>query len=75
MLQIGPASKLAGVSVQSVQNYIMLGLLRPAAVTPGGRRLFDRHAIERIKLIHKMNHSGYTLRAIRELFIERFGTP
>jgi len=73
LLQIGEAAKKAGVSVQSVQNYIMLGLLRPAGKTPGGRRLFNRQAVDRIVLIRKMNQSGYTLRAIRELFVQRFG--
>jgi DNA-binding transcriptional MerR regulator len=73
LLQIGQAARKAGVSVQSVQNYIMLGLLKPAGRTAGGRRLFDRQAVERIVLIRKMNQSGYTLRAIRELFVERFG--
>ena len=38
--------------------------------TPSGRRLFDGKTIERIKLIKKLNDSGYPLRAIRELFIE-----
>jgi len=73
LLPIGQAARQAGVSVQSVQNYIMLGLLKPAGRTSGGRRLFDRQAVERIRLIRKMNQSGYTLRAIRELFVERFG--
>jgi DNA-binding transcriptional MerR regulator len=33
--------------------------------------MFDGASVERIQLIHKLNKSGYTLRAIRELFIER----
>ena len=37
--------------------------------TPG-RRMFDQKAIDRIKLIKRLNLSGYPLRAIRELFIE-----
>lgn len=73
LLPIGEAAKKAGVSVQSVQNYIMLGLLKPAGKTAGGRRLFDQQAIDRIVLIRKMNKSGYTLRGIRELFVQRFG--
>jgi len=48
----------------------MVGLLEPAEVTPTGRRLFDEKCIERIKLIRKLNESGYPLRAIRELFLE-----
>jgi DNA-binding transcriptional MerR regulator len=69
-LAIGPAAKKAGVSRQSVQYYLMLGLLEPSELTATGRRLFDDKAIERIKLIKKLNESGYPLRAIRELFIQ-----
>lgn len=67
----GQAAKLAGVSRQSLQYYLMVGLLGPTQVTPSGRRLFDDRAVERIRLIRKLNQSGYPLRAIRELFMEQ----
>ena len=67
---IGAAAKKAGISRQSLQYYIMVGLLEPTEVTGTGRRLFDEKCIERIKLIKRLNKSGYTLRAIRELFLE-----
>ena len=71
LMQIGQAAKKAGVSRQSLQYYLMVGLLEPVEVTLSGRRMFDKGSVERIQLIHKLNQSGYTLRAIRELFIER----
>jgi DNA-binding transcriptional MerR regulator len=67
---IGSAAKKAGVSRQSLQYYLMVGLLEPAEVTASGRRLFDQKGIELIKLIKNLNESGYPLRAIRELFME-----
>ena len=67
---IGTAAKKAGISRQSLQYYLMVGLLEPTEVTPTGRRMFDKKGIERIKLIKKLNDSGYPLRAIRELFME-----
>ena len=67
---IGTAAKKAGISRQSLQYYLMVGLLEPTEVTPTGRRLFDEKCIERIRLIKKLNDSGYPLRAIRELFLE-----
>ena len=67
---IGTAAKKAGISRQSLQYYLMVGLLEPTEVTPTGRRMFDEKGIERIKLINKLNKSGYPLRAIRELFLE-----
>lgn len=70
LVPIGEAAKKAGISRQSLQYYIMVGLLEPTEVTPTGRRLFDQKNIDRIKLIKKLNDSGYPLRAIRELFLQ-----
>ncbi len=70
LLSIGQAAEKAGVSRQSLQYYLMVGLLEPTRVTSGGRRLFDARAVERIRLIKGLNDSGYPLRAIRELFME-----
>jgi DNA-binding transcriptional MerR regulator len=69
-MPIGVSAKKAGISRQSLQYYIMVGLVEPTKVSQSGRRLFDEKAIERIKLIKKLNESGYPLRAIRELFLE-----
>jgi DNA-binding transcriptional MerR regulator len=70
LVPIGKAAKEAGVSRQSLQYYIMLGLLEAAKITKTGRRLFNKKNIETVKLVKKLNKSGYPLRAIRELFIE-----
>lgn len=70
LVPIGTAAKKAGVSRQTLQYYIMVGLIEPIEVTSSGRRLFDERSVERIKLIKKLNGSGYPLRAIRELFLE-----
>ncbi len=67
---VGAAAKKAGISRQSLQYYLMVGLLEPTEITPTGRRLFDEKAIGRVKLIKRLNESGYPLRAIRELFLE-----
>jgi DNA-binding transcriptional MerR regulator len=70
LVSIGQAAEKAGVSRQSLQYYLMVGLLEPTEVTPTGRRLFDHKAIERIRLVKRLNESGYPLRAIRDLFME-----
>ncbi|MFA5251405.1 MAG: helix-turn-helix domain-containing protein [Phycisphaerae bacterium] len=70
LTSVGAAAKKAGISRQSLQYYLMVALLEPTEITPTGRRMFDEKAIERIKLIKKLNDSGYPLRAIRELFLE-----
>ena len=67
---IGKAAEKAGVSRESLQYYLMIGLLEPTELTPSGRRLFNDKAIQRIKLIKRLNKSGYPLRAIRDLFMD-----
>ena len=70
LLSLGKAAKEAGISTQSLQYYIMVGVIKPTFVSPTRRRYFDGEAVERIKLVRRLNSSGYPLRAIRELFIE-----
>ena len=70
LFPIGLAARQAGVSRQSLQYYLMVGLLTPTRITPTGRRLFDSKAVELIKIIKKVNDSGYPLRAIRDLFMQ-----
>ena len=71
LISIGPAAELAGISRQSLQYYVMLGLIDPTVVTPTGRRMFDDAGVERIKLVKTLNESGYPLRAIRDLFLQK----
>ncbi len=68
---VGQAAKKAGVSRQSLQYYLMVGLLEPTEVTATGRRLFDDAAVDTVRLIRKLNKSGYPLRAIRDLFMQK----
>jgi DNA-binding transcriptional MerR regulator len=70
LMPIGAAAKMAGVTRQMLQYYLMVGLLEPTKMTQTGRRLFDRDAVERIKLIRRVNKDGYPLREIRETFFE-----
>ena len=74
LLRIGAAAEKAGVSRQSLQYYVMVGLVKPAGKSSSGQRLFDKKSISRIKLIRKLNRSGYTLRDIREIFLCRADT-
>ncbi|HML73396.1 MAG TPA: MerR family transcriptional regulator [Anaerohalosphaeraceae bacterium] len=70
LFAIGPAARQAGVSRQTVQYYLMIGLMDPTQTTPTGRRLFDDEAVKKIRMIKKLNQSGYPLRAIRDLFFQ-----
>ena len=67
-MRISEAAQAAGVSRQTVEYYIMLGLIVPIRTDSGGRR-FDTALVRRIRLIRRLNRSGYTLRSIRETYL------
>ena len=71
LMRIGQAAKAAGVSAQTVEYYIMLGLIDP--ITPRGKRsrFFDAGLVKRIRLIRELNDSGYTLREIRTTWMHQ----
>ncbi len=63
-------AKACNVSKQVIQYYLMLGLIKETQRTAGGHRRFTPDAVTRVKLIRKLNSSGYTLRDIREMFLK-----
>ena len=58
-----------GVTRQMFYNYLAIGLIAPNSLTPGGRNLYGDDCLRRIRLIRRLNRSGYTLRDIREIFM------
>lgn len=68
LLRISQAATAAGLSKQTIEYYIMLGLVRPSSNPAKRGRFFDDATIRRIKLINQLNQSGYTLGAIRDIY-------
>jgi DNA-binding transcriptional MerR regulator len=71
LMRISAAAEAAGVSKQTLEYYLMLGMVRPRRVEGKKGRFFDRLLIKRIQLIRELNQSGYTLRDIREIYLKR----
>lgn len=71
LLKIAEAAKAGGVSRQTLQYYLMVGLIKATKRTPAGHQLFDEKTIDRIRLVKKISDSGYPLREIREIFLRR----
>ena len=69
LMKIGEAAGAADVPKQTIEYYVMLGLITP--ITPAGtrRRFFDDDLVKRIRLIRELNDSGYTLREIRQTWL------
>ena len=65
LVKISEAATAAGVSRQTVEYYIMLGMIKPLRLSRKPGRHFDAALVKRIVLIHRLNESGYTLRDIR----------
>ena len=63
----------SGLTRQIIYEYINLGLITEAKRTEAGHRLFDERSVTEAKLVHQLSESGYTLRAIREIFVEGKG--
>jgi DNA-binding transcriptional MerR regulator len=71
LMRISHAAAAGGVSPQTVEYYIMLGLVEPIR-RPGKRgRFFDESHVKRIRLIRQLNQTGYTLRSIRETYLRQ----
>ena len=71
LMRISQAAEAAEVSAQTVEYYIMLGLLEPLRLPDRSGRFFNAQHVKRIRLIRKLNSSGYTLQAIREIHLRR----
>ncbi len=69
LMRISEAARASGVSKQTIEYYIMLGLIAPIRRTRQRGRFFDPALVRRIRLIRRLNESGYTLRAIRETYL------
>ena len=69
-MRISQAAKAAGVSRQTIEYYVMLGMVEPIRQEGKRSRYFDDALIRRIRLINKLNSSGYTLRDIRETYLQ-----
>ena len=71
LVRISEAAQIAGVSRQTVEYYILLGLIDPIRPEGSRARYFDDALMRRIQLVHKLNRSGYTLQAIRQTYLRR----
>jgi len=70
-MRISQAAAAAEVSRQTVEYYIMIGLIQPVRIGDKPGRYFDDKLVRRIKLIRRLNDSGYTLRDIRQTYLSR----
>ena len=69
LMKMAELAQRSGLTRQMIASYCMYGLVREAARTPKGHRLFDQKTLTRLELIRDLLKHGYTLRDIREIFL------
>lgn len=63
----GELAKQCGVTVRTVQFYDTKGLLKPSALTDGGRRLYSKDDLQRLRIICFLKDLGFSLANIADL--------
>lgn len=66
-MQIGEVAEQVGLSLRTVRYYEEVGLVAPVERTPGGFRLYDANAVERLKLVRDLKPLGFSLEEIRDI--------
>lgn len=67
MRTVNEVSKLTGVSVRTLHHYDAIGLLKPAAVTDAGYRLYDDAALIRLQQILLFRELEFPLKEIQRI--------
>lgn len=67
MRTVNEVSKLAGVSIRTLQYYDKIGLLHPTGRTESGYRLYDDTALERLQCLMLFKELQFPLKEIREI--------
>ena len=67
----GEVAKLCGVSVRTVQYYDTRNILKPSALSEGGRRLYSEEDVKRMKIICFLREAGISINSIEELLHEK----
>ena len=66
----GEIAKLCGVTVRTVQYYDTRGILIPAELSEGGRRLYSEDDLKRMKIICFLRDLGLSIDSISQLLSE-----
>ena len=67
MMTVHEVSKLAGVSIRTLQYYDKIGLLHPTGYTDAGYRLYDDTDLERLQHILLFRELEFPLKDIKEI--------
>ena len=67
MMTVNEVSKLAGVSIRTLQYYDKIGLLKPTEYTESGYRLYDDTALGKLQQILLFHELEFPLKEIKKI--------
>ncbi len=67
MQTIGQIARSSGISIETIRFYEQERLLPKTPRTAAGYRLYDQHAVNRLRFISRAKTLGFTLTEIREI--------
>lgn len=70
LYRIGEVVRSTPFSRQTIHNYTVMGLIKEAAWTDGGHRLYSEGVFERLNEIMELRKTN-TLSQIREMLVEK----
>lgn len=71
MLHINKVAELMGVTVRTLRYYDKVGLIRPAAKTEGGHRLYAAEELKRLQQVQFLKKGGFSLKEIKSILDSR----
>jgi MerR family copper efflux transcriptional regulator len=66
-MNIGEASRQSGITAKMIRHYEALELIRPAARTPAGYRVYDEMDLHRLRFIRRARDLGFSISEIQRL--------
>ncbi|MEN2466292.1 MerR family transcriptional regulator [Ornithinibacillus sp. JPR2-1] len=67
MYSVGELAQMGNISVRTLQYYDEIGLLKPAAKTDGGNRLYGKNESMKLQQILALKFLGYPLESIKRM--------
>ena len=69
LFKIGEVMEFSGLSRQTIHNYTMLGLIKPARRTKAGHRLYGEEVFEILEKVKELKRD-HTLTAIKQMLLQ-----
>ena len=67
MFTVNEVSKIAGISIRTLQYYDKIGLLPPSSFTDSGYRLYNEDSLERLQTVLLFRELEFPLKEIKKI--------